>query len=90
MTSETPRTDDELDDARNIALAFECRKRPKETDKPPLVVPVEFARQLERELIAREAELLQERAKVRRLLEARDAAIELWRQCVTEPKENEA
>lgn len=55
--SDTPRTDDEIGDARNFALDFNCRPKPKETDKQPLVVTADFARQLERELAAKNAEL---------------------------------
>ncbi len=39
------------DDARNIALEFTCRTNPLPTDPQPMVVPLDFARQLECDLI---------------------------------------
>lgn len=53
----TPRTDAELEDARNVALEFETRLHPKPEDGPPLVVAANFARQLERELEEAKAQL---------------------------------
>jgi len=46
--SDTPETDDQLDDARNIVLDFECRNLDEGT-VVPVVVPADFARKLERE-----------------------------------------
>ena len=46
--SDTPRTDAEQDDARNMALDFQCASPPKTGNI--YVVPAEFARTLEREL----------------------------------------
>lgn len=46
--SDTPRTDEQLDDARNVSLESNCRT-PVDTGNC-YVVPVEFARTLEREL----------------------------------------
>ena len=48
--SDTPRTDDQFDDARNFALDFECKNPPPKEGENCCVVPVEFARTLEREL----------------------------------------
>jgi len=46
----TPRTDAEIDDARNIALEFECKTPPPKQGDNVYVVSADFARQLEREL----------------------------------------
>lgn len=48
----TPRTDAECGDARNVALEFECKNPPPKDGENIYVVPADFARQLERELIA--------------------------------------
>lgn len=45
----TPETDAELEDARNVALEFECRNPRPKKDENILVVPADFARKLERE-----------------------------------------
>lgn len=58
--SETPRSDEQQEDARNTALYFDCRPHPSESDAPPIVVPIDFARTLEREL----AQAREEREKV--------------------------
>ena len=50
--SDTPRCNRELEVAHNVALDWDCRKSPKREDEPPLVVPLEFARELERDLAA--------------------------------------
>jgi hypothetical protein len=46
----TPRTDAEIDDARNVALEFECKTPPPKRGDNVYVVSADFARQLEREL----------------------------------------
>lgn len=48
--SETPRTNAEQDDARNVALEFTCRNPPPKEGENCYVVSADFARQLEREL----------------------------------------
>ena len=50
MNTDTPRTDAEMDDARNVALEFSCRNPAVQKDENCYVVPADFARQLEREL----------------------------------------
>jgi hypothetical protein len=47
--SNTPRTDAEIDDARNVALDFETRNPPPQQGENLYVVPADFARILERE-----------------------------------------
>jgi hypothetical protein len=49
MKTDTPRTDNEVDHACNVALQWECRDIGTMTDQP-MVVGAEFARELEREL----------------------------------------
>jgi len=69
--TDTPVTDTEIEDARNVALYYEGRKNPKESDPRPLVVPADFSRQLERELTAAKAEverLTRERYEYRSML----------------------
>lgn len=48
--NDTPRTDGAMDDARNIALYFECKNPPPEKGESIYVVSAEFSRQIEREL----------------------------------------
>lgn len=48
--SDTPRTDREVEDARNVALDFDLRTPRPKSDENIHVVSVDFARQLEREL----------------------------------------
>ena len=55
MTPKTPRTDAMAEDARNIALEFDCRLKPKHGENI-FVVGIDFARQLETELAAAVAE----------------------------------
>lgn len=50
--SDTPRTDAEMEDARNVALDFECRNPPPKKGENIYIVSADFARQLERELNA--------------------------------------
>ena len=49
-TNETPRTDAEIEDARNVALEFDCKNPRPKSGENIYVVPAAFARQLEREL----------------------------------------
>jgi hypothetical protein len=53
--SDTPLTDAEQEDARNVALDFEIATPPKAGNV--YVVPAEFARKLEREVARLKAEL---------------------------------
>ncbi len=46
--SDTPETDDEADVASNFVLDYQCQGKHDDIPKP-IVVPVEFARKLERE-----------------------------------------
>jgi hypothetical protein len=46
----TPRTDAEIDDARNVAMEFECKTPPPKRGDNVYVVSADFASQLEREL----------------------------------------
>lgn len=48
--SNTPRTDREIEDARNVALDFETRDKRVDLRESVYVVSAKFARQLEREL----------------------------------------
>lgn len=50
--SETPLTDAEQDDARNVALEFTCRHPAPLPGENCYVVSADFARELERELNA--------------------------------------
>ena len=47
--SDTPRTDDQEESAHNVALYWDCREH-GDASPMPMVVSVDFARQLEREL----------------------------------------
>jgi hypothetical protein len=49
-TTPTPRTDSEIEDARNVALEFTCKNPPPKRGDNVYVVSADFARQLEREL----------------------------------------
>ena len=46
----TPMTDAVIEDARNVALEFECRNPQPKPDENIYVVPADFARQLEQDL----------------------------------------
>lgn len=50
MNTPTPRTDEMIDDARNVAMEFTCKNPPPKEGENVYVVPADFARQLEQEL----------------------------------------
>lgn len=50
MNTDTPRTDSEQEDARNVALDFNCKIPVPDPSENCYVVSADFARTLEREL----------------------------------------
>lgn len=61
----TPRTDEMIDDARDVAMKFTCKTPPPKEGENVYVVSASFARQLEREL----NEVRAERDKLKKVLD---------------------